>query len=241
MSKVYGNRLDALEIDRIKEVYAQRKKVVPEERYSFFSRANLFIVQTRERAILNLLDSNRIAPIKTKVILDVGCGKGQLLREFIKYGARPKNLYGVDLVVDRSEEAKSISPNIDFRCVNAEKLPYENNTFDLALSFTLFTSILNEKMKQNIAFEMLRVLKPEGFILWYDFHINNPKNPDVRGIKRKEIYELFPNCEISLEKITLAPPLTRAIAPYSWLACYLLEKIPLLRTHYLGIIKKACV
>jgi ubiquinone/menaquinone biosynthesis C-methylase UbiE len=93
-------------------------------------------------------------------------------------------------------------------------------------------------MKQRIAKEMLRVLKPLGIILWYDFHMNNPRNPDVRGVKKKEIYELFPDCDIRLKRVTLAPPLARAIAPYSWLACYILEKIPLLRTHYLGVIRK---
>jgi len=39
-------------------------------------------------------------------------------------------------------------------------------------------------MKKKIAGEMLRVLKPSGFILWYDYHMNNPKNPDVRGLRK---------------------------------------------------------
>ena len=34
------------------------------------------------------------------------------------------------------------------------------------------------------------------------------------------------------------PPLARVLAPYSYLACYLLEKFPLLCTHYLGAIRK---
>jgi hypothetical protein len=41
-----------------------------------------------------------------------------------------------------------------------------------------------------------------------------------------------------LERITLPPPLCRALAPYSIILCCLLEKIPLLCTHYLGIIRK---
>jgi hypothetical protein len=89
-----------------------------------------------------------------------------------------------------------------------------------------------------MAAEMLRVVKPTGLILWYDYHVNNPWNKDVRGVKRREIYELFPNCQIDLERITLLPPLARALAPYSYLACYLMEKFPLLCTHYLGAIRK---
>ena len=48
---------------------------------------------------------------------------------------------------------------------------------------TVFSSTLDRRMRQNIAREMLRVLKPEGIVLWYDYHVNNSRNPDVRGVK----------------------------------------------------------
>jgi len=38
---------------------------------------------------------------------------------------------------------------------------------------------------KKIASEMLRVLKVDGITVWYDFHMNNPQNPDVRGVKKK--------------------------------------------------------
>ena len=85
---------------------------------------------------------------------------------------------------------------------------------------------------------MVRVLKQDGLIVWYDFHTNNPWNPDVRGVKKPEIVELFWGCTISLRRLTLAPPIARLVAPYSWLACELLQAIPCFRTHYLGAIRK---
>ena len=93
-------------------------------------------------------------------------------------------------------------------------------------------------MKQQIASEMLRVLRKDGIIVCYDFHVNNPWNPDVRGVKKLEILQLFPGCRIELQRSTLALPLVRWLAPYSWLACYLLGKIPWLCTHYLSVIRK---
>jgi len=93
-------------------------------------------------------------------------------------------------------------------------------------------------MKQQMASEMLRVVKDDGLILWYDYHVNNPWNPDVRGVKRQEISQLFPGCRMKLQRITLVPPLVRLLAPYSWLACYVLGKIPWLCTHYIGLISK---
>ena len=126
----------------------------------------------------------------------------------------------------------------DFRCCDASKLPYPDEYFDIVMQFTVFTSILDKNMKKKIAEEMLRVLKADGFILWYDFRMNNPKNPDVKRVKKKEIYELFPNCEIYLKRITLAPPLTRLIAHHSQFVCYILEKLKIFNTYYIGVIKK---
>jgi hypothetical protein len=87
---------------------------------------------------------------------------------------------------------------------------------------------------------MLRVVKPDGLILWFDFRVNNPRNRNVRAIDPAEIHSLFPNCDIRLRSVTLAPPLARAVVPISWIAAGLLEKVPFLRTHYLGIIHKRC-
>ena len=93
-------------------------------------------------------------------------------------------------------------------------------------------------MKRKIAKEMIRVLKNEGIILWYDFSYNNPKNLNVKGIRKKEIIDLFPDCKFNFNRVTLAPPIVRFIAPRSWLLSYLFEILSFLRTHYLVIIRK---
>jgi len=164
-------------------------------------------------------------------------GGGELIN-LIRYGARPENLFGIDLLEDRIMEARSLHSCINFSLGDASILPYSDKYFDIVMQFTVFTSILDKDMKKKIAEEMLRVLKPDGIILWYDYYVNNPRNPDVRGVKKKDIYELFPNCEIYLKRITLAPPLARLIASRSQLVCYILEKLKIFNTHYIGIIKK---
>jgi SAM-dependent methyltransferase len=227
------------EADRIKKAYERRKESVSSQLYSFFNPAHLFMVQRRDQEIIEAFKLHGIAHLDNKKIVDIGCGGGRELGTFIRYGARPDNLFGIDLLQSRIDAAREINPHIDFRCGDAASLPYGDGSFDIVMQFTVFTSILDTQMKREIAGEMLRILKPAGIILWYDYHMNNPRNPDVRGVKKKEIHALFPGCEIYLKKITLAPPLTRFIAPYSWIACYLLEKIRALNTHYLGVIRKA--
>jgi|RhiMetStandDraft_8_1073273.scaffolds.fasta_scaffold10061_2 ubiquinone/menaquinone biosynthesis C-methylase UbiE len=226
-----------IEEARIRAAYAKRQK--DDARYSYFNMGNLFEKQERERRLLTLLKLYDLAPLHTKKILEVGCGTGSQLREFIKWGARPENITGIDLLVDRVAEARHLCPEaVRVGYGNAVELAYPDATFDLVVQSTVFTSVLDTSMKQQIASEMLRVVKDDGHILWYDYHANNPWNPDVRGVKRREISQLFPGCRIKLQRITLVPPLVRRLAPYSWLTCYVLGKIPWLCTHYLGLISK---
>ena len=200
---------------------------------------NLFIIQEREQCLLTLLKRHDLVPLNTKKILEVGCGTGYWLREFIKWGARPENITGIDLLDDRIAEARYLCPEaVGILHGNAAELAFSDATFDLVVQFTVFTSVLDSIMKQQMASEMLRVVKDDGLILWYDYHVNNPWNPDVRGVKRQEISQLFPGCRMKLQRITLVPPLVRLLAPYSWLACYVLGKIPWLCTHYIGLISK---
>lgn len=223
------------EEERIRSAY--RKRFTDEATYSFFNPGHLFVTQQLEKELIKLLRRHQIDSLADKKILDVGCGSGWPLRELIKYGATPENLYGIDLLPNSIKEAKRISPNIDFRCRNAEAMSFENESFDIITQFTTFTSILDDKMKQNTAKEMLRILKPGGMIVWYDYFISKPTNPDVKGIGKREIMSLFPNCTFDFNKVTLAPPIARAIGPHSFLLCYLLEKISWLKTHYLVAIR----
>jgi ubiquinone/menaquinone biosynthesis C-methylase UbiE len=222
---------------RIRAVYARRQR--GDVRYSWFSPGHLFIVQERERQLLALLRRRGFAPLATKKILEIGCGTGYWLREFIKWGARPENIVGVELLPDRVAEARKLCPaSVKIHCGSATRLAFPDATFDLILQSTVFTSVLAPDTKRQIAAEMFRVLTRDGLILWYDFHVNNPWNPHVRGVKKREIRQLFPGCGIELQRLTLVPVLARWLVPRSWLLAYLLGKIPLLCTHYLGVIRK---
>jgi ubiquinone/menaquinone biosynthesis C-methylase UbiE len=223
------------EESRLQEVYARRRS----DLYSRFNVAQLFILHEREQRFLKLLSRHGCVPLETKTILEIGCGNGALLRDFVNWGARPENVTGIDVLPDRVAEATRLCPNgMQIQRGNAADLELPSGYFDLVVQSVVFTSVLDTEIKRRIAAEMLRVVKPEGLIFWYDYHMNNPRNPDVRGVGRQEIHELFPNCQIELQRITLAPPIARRVAPYSWLLCYLLSNIPWLCTHYIGVIRK---
>ena len=102
----------------------------------------------------------------------------------------------------------------------------------------LFTSVLDRHLKVEIAREINRVLAPGGRLLWYDFAFNNVANPDVRGIRLAEVRQLFPMFSITSRKITLAPPLGRAIGRCGPAIYHLVSKLRPLCTHYLCLLKK---
>lgn len=235
---VHEQRPSTDEARRIQEVYARRDASGKRGLYSLFNAPALYAAQSVERALVALLKKHSLSDLGPKAILDVGCGTGATLRTLVSLGADPARCQGIDLLGDRIDDAKRLSPNMGFVCANAETLPYPDGGFDMLVSFTVFSSILDPAMRSNLAGEMLRVLKNGGAVVWYDYHVDNPRNPDVRGVKRAEIGELFPGCMLDLRKVTLAPPLARAVAPFSLIACDILEKVYYLRTHYLGIIRK---
>ena len=221
---------------RIRAAYARR---VSDSRYSWFNPSYVFMMQRLEHRMLNLLRANGHAPFDSQNILEIGCGTGHWLRELVKWGATPERITGIDLLEDRVAKARRLCPaGVRIGCASAAQLPFGSEKFDIVLQATVFTSIIDQELKQNVAAEMLRVVQQDGVIIWYDYHVNNPWNKDVRGVNRIEINRLFPGCSIELERITLLPPVTRFLAPYSYMACYLLEKVSPLCSHYLGVIRK---
>ncbi|HWR14173.1 MAG TPA: class I SAM-dependent methyltransferase [Terriglobales bacterium] len=231
-----SNFLD--EETRIRRVYDLRRSRLEPSRYSLFEQSHLLSLQQVEYWLVRMLYERGYRDLVDAKLLEIGCGSGYWLRNFLRLGAQPKNLYGVDLQGDLIDEARALSPAaMHFECRSASELNFDSNSFDFVAQFTVFTSILSSSLKGAIAKEMLRILRPGGYIIWYDFHVNNPANRDVRGVSRKEITDLFGGKDIDLERVTIAPPVARLIAP-SPLFYQLLSRTRILCSHYVGLIRK---
>lgn len=204
--------------------------------YSPSNPANQFTLQQRRREVLNLLRKNDINSLGNKKILEIGCGTGGVVAEFVDFGASPENLFGVDLLFDRLVYASRKLPESSFANADGQSLAYPSDTFDLILQFTAISSILEADIRQQVFADMLRVLKPEGMILSYDFWLN-PTNKQTSGLSLSEIRSSFPGCQIDYRKITLAPPIARRLVPISWLLSTFLEKLTIFNTHYLVVIR----
>jgi ubiquinone/menaquinone biosynthesis C-methylase UbiE len=227
------------DLERLRVEYANREqKFANSVIYSPLDPSNTYYRQQLERHVLRVLNQEGFNPISGFSILDVGCGSGGILLNFLSYGSQPESLHGIDLLSNRLREAKKFLPHLPFVCADGQNLPYPEDSFDIVLQYTALSSILDNRVKKNVAREMLRVLKQSGMILWYDFWLN-PTNKQTRGIRPKEIRLLFPRCNFDFHRITLAPPISRRLVPISWGLAFLVEKLSLFNTHYLVAIKPA--
>ena len=96
-------------------------------------------------------------------MLDIGCGGGATLKRLLKRskGAR---VYGIDISAESVAKAKKVNAEVLDKQVfvtqgSAEKLPYENNQFDLV---TAVETVYFWPNLPNCLQEVKRVMKPGG-------------------------------------------------------------------------------
>ncbi len=223
---------------RLKAAY-DRRRGLDARRYSWSSEAYVFEAQARERVILRRLKATGMLPLEGKRILDVGCGTGRWMRDLIRWGADPSLMAGLEVRPDAVDTARrQTGPHVAIEPGNATDLPFDSDSIDMVVQGTVLSSVLDDGVRERIASEAMRVLRPGGALLWYDFCFNNPGNPDVRAVTMGELRALFPGCRFELERATLAPPLMRWVAPLSWLGTCLLGAMPWLCAFYAGLIIK---
>src|SRR5262245_3119123 len=106
---------------------ADAKREEGDLRYYWCSPGSQCMMQERERRVLALLRRHDCGNLESRKILDVGCGNGGWLRDFVKLGARPENVTGIDLLADRVSKARRLcSPAVRIECASAAELPFSD-------------------------------------------------------------------------------------------------------------------
>jgi len=227
----------AREVDRIREVYRAYMPSV-RRRWDPSNRGNRAIAEERSVAMRALLGRHGFLPLSGRRVVDVGCGSGDVLGELMTLGAEPGRCLGIDLLPERVAAARRRFAGMEFATGDGAALPLADASVDLALVFTLFSSILDADLRQRVANEIARVLGPSGGLLWYDLRYPSPANPHVRGMARGAIQQLFPAFALEGFNVTLLPPLARRLGRLTGVLYPLLAGVPALRSHYVGLLRR---
>lgn len=215
-----------------------RKRSEVAGRYAPWRPEEIFMRTQRRRVAARLLMRAGAFPMAGQRCLEVGYGTLGWLGELLSWGLREADLHGIELDAGRAGVAQQALPSADLRVGDATALPWESASFRLVVVSTVFSSVLDPVVCNLLAREIERVIAPGGGLLFYDFAVNNPANDQVRGVPRGEILRLFPDLRGEVRAVTLAPPLARAIVPWSWTLATCLEAAPFLRTHLVAVLKK---
>jgi SAM-dependent methyltransferase len=111
------------------------------------------------RFVLDTPMLERIQLTGARNALDVGCGEGRFSRML---AARGLSTAGIDPSESLVGRARLLHPEGDYRVAFAEKLPFENETFDLVVAYLSLMDIAGISAAVS---EMDRVLRPGGHLL----------------------------------------------------------------------------
>jgi SAM-dependent methyltransferase len=222
----------------VRERYARRTN---QQRYSLFYRPALLLFQERQRAIVEMLVRLGWQEPAQLRLLEVGCGGGVNLHEFLRLGFRPEHLQGIELLESRADQARHVLPS-SLRIFAGDAAAMDSSipsgTQDIVFQSVVFSSLLDDAFQKRLADRMWNWVRPGGGVLWYDFIVNNPRNPDVRGVPVSRIRELFPAGRLDVRRLTLAPPIARTVTRVHPVMYSLFNSVPWLRTHVLVWIAK---
>lgn len=219
------------EQERIRETYRSYEAGGRDRIWDLRNRGFARLSEDRDLGIRDLLA--RSLPSSGATMLDVGCGDGTLLGD-VQHRWPDVALTGLDLQPERIAEARSKVPDATFVVASADELPFDDRTFDVVTAITLMSSLPTQAMETDAAREITRVMRPGGWLVWFDLRYDNPNNKAVHGITKGRLSALFPAWSQELRSSTLIPPIARRLGPTTPVLYPILEAIPPLRSHLIG-------
>lgn len=200
---------------------------------------SLLMVQERDRYLARVLRSFAGTSSAGGLrVFEAGCSAGYNLRLMVQWGADPADLAGMDLDPAAVAFCRSHAPEIRVHEGSATVIPEPDESFDVSLAFTLFSSVPDEHVAHGIGREMYRVTRPGGLLLVYDMRRRNPRNRAIHPIETADIRRWFPHCTIEARTMTLAPPISYRLGGRAPWLYGPLAAVPLLRTHVFWLLRR---
>jgi SAM-dependent methyltransferase len=175
----------------------------------------LFQVLAADASIVSALRSIQADPARAKV-LDIGCGDGASLFPLLRLGFDPSNLHGVDIRAEQIALAQARYPGLHFQCMDASSLKFPDATFDIVQESMIFLQMTDQELDKQVAQQMIRVTKPNGYLLLSDWRYGKPGTSEFEPMNQVRIARLFKvGSQTSIRKVlpgALVPPVGRFLS-----------------------------
>jgi len=200
--------------------------------------------------------------LRTGRVLDVGCGTAWPARVLLEFGMDPARYCGVDFVEERLRTAQHLCPTMQFVEANGLDLPFQSDTADLLCLFQVFAAIQDADARRGLATECMRVLKTGGYLIYWDAIPWHPvcmalrslaspfrtvkrdavkRGPIERAVSVTDIHDAFRGIGMVESWVTtgLIRDVSKRLLPVSFIACDLAQRLPILQSYALYLIRKS--
>lgn len=219
------------ELERIRSTYAEYAESGYDARWSGREAGMANVAAERDRWLVEVL-----RPLGSAIVVDLGCGDGNVAITLDLAGIRPSKYVGVDLLPERIVEAAAAVPWGEFHVASADEVPLPNRLADAVVVMTMLSSIPDLALRSLVANEIARILRPGGRLLVYDIRIPSPRNPALRPVRATDLARLFPSWPLTWRSMTVLPPLARTRLAGGPLRYRLLSAVPFMRSHIAAVL-----
>lgn len=221
------------ELERIRNTYASYVESGYDSRW-VDPAAGMVIVRTERDRWL----TEELRPLGPAVVIDLGCGDGNVAITLDAAGIRPTRYVGVDLLPERVRYAAEEVPWGEFHVASADDVPLPDRSADAVVAMTLLSSIIEPSLRRSVADEITRLLRPGGRLLIYDLRYPSPRNPAVRRVRPTDLTALFADWPIDWQAMTLLPPLAKTRLAGTARRYRVLSRLPMMRSHIGAVLIK---
>lgn len=224
-----GSRMsDRATRDRLAATYSSYAGL-ESARWSRGNRGNRSMMAERTVAAEGLMS---LAPLAGQdVVLDLGSGASSSVCPAID--SHRGLIVPCDLLHERLVSSSSANARL---CSDGTRLPLASASVTLVVTFTVFSSVLDERDRQEMANEVSRVLRPGGHVLFYDMRWPNPSNRGLRRVTQRRLSGYFPDYSSSSRSLTMVPQLARRLGPFARLYDEL--SVGVLHSHRIALLQK---
>jgi ubiquinone/menaquinone biosynthesis C-methylase UbiE len=164
----FSEEHDATDFDRFADAY----EVAVDRSVSFTGKDSSFFAARKVEVIRDIVRRS-VGPLEGVRALDVGCGTGST-DSFL--APLVGELHGADISEEMLERARQNVAQATFHWYDGEKLPFPEDSFDLAFAICVFHHIPPSR-RFKVVSEMVRITRPDGVVAMFE---HNPRNPLTR-------------------------------------------------------------